>query len=62
MAYLIAVIALTLSVLEGHSPITSLFNCDIFALVLLFLDLILLLHVAYFLGHIVVAFLTAIWQ
>jgi len=36
---------MTLSVIEGHSPIKSLFRCDIFALVLLFLDLLLLLHV-----------------
>jgi len=29
MAYLIAAIVMTLSVLEGHSPITSLFKCNI---------------------------------
>jgi len=28
MAYLIAAIVMTLSVLEGHSPISSLFKCD----------------------------------
>jgi len=36
---------MTLGVLEGHSPIASLYKCDIFAIVLLFLDLFLLLHV-----------------
>jgi len=45
MAYLIAAIVMTLSVLESYSPIASLFKCDIFALVLLFLNLFLLLHV-----------------
>ena len=45
IACLIAVIVMTLSVLEDHSPIAGLFKCDIFALVLLFLDLFLLLHV-----------------
>jgi len=29
MAYLIAAIIMTLSVFEGHSPIASLFRCDI---------------------------------
>jgi len=29
MAYLIAAIVMTLSVLEGHSPIASLFKCNI---------------------------------
>jgi len=38
-------IVMTLSDLEGHTPIASLFKCDIFALVFLFLDLFLLLHV-----------------
>jgi len=36
---------MTLSVLEGHSRSGSLFKCDIFALMLLLLDLFLLLHV-----------------
>ena len=45
MASLIAATVMTLSVLEGHSPIASLFKCDIFALVLLSLDLFLLLRV-----------------
>jgi len=36
---------MTLSVLERHSPIASLFKYDIFALVLLFLGLFMLLHV-----------------
>ena len=45
MAYIMAAIVMTLSVLEDHSPIASLFKCDIFPLVLLFLDLFLLLYV-----------------
>ena len=36
---------MTLGVLDSYSPIASLFNCDVFALALLFLDLCLLLHV-----------------
>jgi len=36
---------MTLSDLECHSPIAGLFKCDVFALVLLFLDLFLLLCV-----------------
>jgi len=36
---------MTLNVLEGHSPIACLYKCEIFALVLLFLDLFLLLPV-----------------
>jgi len=43
-AYLIAAIVMTLSVLEGYSPIAGLYKCGIFALVLLFLDLFLLLQ------------------
>jgi len=35
---------MTLSVLEGRSPIASLFECDIFAFVF-YLNLFLLLHV-----------------
>jgi len=45
MAYLIAAAVMTFSVLESHSSIASLFKCDIFALVCLCLDLLLLLHV-----------------
>ena len=29
MAYLLAAIVMTMSVVEGHSPIASLFKCDI---------------------------------
>jgi len=43
--YLVAAIVMTLSVLEGHSPIASRFKCDILALVLLFLGLFILLYV-----------------
>jgi len=42
MAYLIAAIVMTFSVLEGHTPIAILFKCDIFTLVYLFLDCFLL--------------------
>jgi len=35
------IIVMTLSVLEGDSPIASLFKCDVFAFVLLLLDLFL---------------------
>jgi len=45
MAYLVAAIVMTLSILEGHSHIASLFKCNMFALVLLFLDLFLLLYI-----------------
>jgi len=31
--------------IDGHSAIASLFKCDILALILLFLDLFLLVHV-----------------
>jgi len=36
MAYPIATTGVILSVLEGHSPIASLFKCDIFAPVFIF--------------------------
>jgi len=39
---------MTLSALEGHSPIASLLMCDIFALVLLFIYFILTYLLTYF--------------
>jgi len=51
MAYLIAAIVMTVSILEGHFPIVSVFKCDIYALVLLFLDLFLLLNVRLICGN-----------